>query len=104
MIDGELKSRQTASDPIHPIRLAAQIQKYVSDDALYVVDGGDTSYFGLVGFMSKHKAGVIGSSSGLLGCLGTGIPFAMAGQAGATEYEGPAAQRRRIFRLQCHGV
>jgi acetolactate synthase-1/2/3 large subunit len=78
MIDGELKSRQTASDPIHPIRLAAQIQKYVGDDAFYVVDGGDTSYFGLVGFMSKHKAGVIGSSSGLLGCLGTGIPFAMA--------------------------
>jgi acetolactate synthase-1/2/3 large subunit len=28
--------------------------------------------------MSKHKAGVLGSSSGLLGCLGTGIPFAMA--------------------------
>jgi acetolactate synthase I/II/III large subunit len=78
MIDGELKIRQTASDPIHPIRLAEQIRKYVGDDAFYVVDGGDTSYFGLVGFMSKHKAGVIGSSSGLLGCLGTGIPFAMA--------------------------
>lgn len=78
MIDGELKIRQTASDPIHPIRLAEQIKKYVGDDAFYVVDGGDTSYFGLVGFMSKHKAGVIGSSSGLLGCLGTGIPFAMA--------------------------
>jgi acetolactate synthase I/II/III large subunit len=78
MIDGELKIRQTASEPIHPIRLAEQIKKYVGDDAFYVVDGGDTSYFGLVGFMSKHKAGVIGSSSGLLGCLGTGIPFAMA--------------------------
>ncbi len=78
MIDGELKIRQTASDPIHPIRLAEQIRKYVGNDAFYVVDGGDTSYFGLVGFMSKHKAGVIGSSSGLLGCLGTGIPFAMA--------------------------
>jgi acetolactate synthase I/II/III large subunit len=78
MIDGELKIRQTVSDPIHPIRMVEQIRKYVGDDALYVVDGGDTSYFGLVGFMSKHKAGVIGSSSGLLGCLGTGIPFAMA--------------------------
>jgi len=78
MIDGELKIRETASDPIHPIRLAEQIQKYLGDDALYVVDGGDTSYFGLVGFMSRHKAGVISQSSGLLGCLGTGIPFAMA--------------------------
>ncbi len=78
MIDGELKIRQTASDPIYPIRLAAQISKFVGDDAFYVIDGGDTSYFGLVGLMSKHKAGVIGSSSGLLGCLGTGIPFAIA--------------------------
>ena len=78
MIDGELKIRQTASDPIHPIRLVAQIQKFVGDDALYVDDGGDTTYFGLVGFMSRQKAGVIGQSSGLFGCLGTGIPFAMA--------------------------
>lgn len=78
MIDGELNIRKTASDPIHPIRLAEQIRKYVGDDALYVVDGGDTSYFGLVGFISRHKAGVISQSSGLLGCLGTGIPFAMA--------------------------
>jgi acetolactate synthase-1/2/3 large subunit len=78
MIEGELKIRQTASDPIHPIRLVEQIKKFLGDDALYVVDGGDTSYYGLTGFMSRHKAGVIGSSSGLLGCLGTGIPFAMA--------------------------
>jgi acetolactate synthase-1/2/3 large subunit len=85
MIDGELKIRQAVSEPIHPIRLAEQIRKYVGDDALYVVDGGDTSYFGLVGFMSKHKAGVIGSSAGLLGCLGTGIPFAMAAKLARPE-------------------
>jgi len=77
-IDSELKCRETVSDPIHPIRLVAQIQKTVGEDALYVVDGGDTSYFGLVGFMSSEKAGVFGTTSGLLGCLGTGIPFAMA--------------------------
>ncbi len=77
-IDSELKCRETVSDPIHPIRLAAQIRKVVGEDAIYVVDGGDTSYFGLVGFMSNEKAGVFGTTSGLLGCLGTGIPFAMA--------------------------
>jgi acetolactate synthase I/II/III large subunit len=78
MIEGEIKARQTASEPIHPIRLTAQIQKFLGDDALYVSDGGDTSYFGLVGFTSKHRAGVVGAASGLFGCLGTGIPFAMA--------------------------
>jgi acetolactate synthase-1/2/3 large subunit len=85
MIDGELKIRKTPSDPIHPIRMVEQIWKYLGDDALYVVDGGDTSYFGLVGFLSKHKAGVISQSAGLLGCLGTGIPFAMAAKLARPE-------------------
>lgn len=77
-IDSEMKARETPSDPIHPIRLVAQIQKVVGDDAYYVTDGGDTVYFGLVHFTSKLRAGVVGTASGLLGCLGTGIPFAMA--------------------------
>ncbi|MBN2161145.1 MAG: thiamine pyrophosphate-binding protein [Spirochaetes bacterium] len=78
MLDYEIRTRENPSDPIHPIRLAAQIRSVTGEDAMYVADGGDTVYFGLTGFMSKHRAGVIGTSSGLLGCLGTGIPFAMA--------------------------
>ena len=77
-IEPELKLREKPSSPIHPIRLVAQIQKAVGDDAVYVIDGGDTQYFGLVGFTSKEKAGVIAAAAGLFGCLGTGIPFAMA--------------------------
>jgi acetolactate synthase I/II/III large subunit len=77
LLDYELRMRETASDPIHPIRLVAQIQKFVGDDAIYVADGGDTQYFGL-SFSTKEKAGVVASAAGLLGCLGTGIPFGMA--------------------------
>lgn len=77
-IDSEIKLRQLPSEPIHPIRLVAKAQEVFGTDALYVIDGGDTSYFGLVGFQSKHKAGVISQSAGLLGCLGAGIPFAIA--------------------------
>jgi len=77
-IEPELKLREVPSSPIHPIRLVAQIQKAVGDDAIYVIDGGDTQYFGLVGFTSKEKTGVLAAAAGLLGCLGTGIPFAMA--------------------------
>lgn len=77
-IGSELKAREVPSNPIHPIRLVAQIQKCVGDDAIYVIDGGDTQYFGLVGFTSKERAGVMATAAGLLGCLGTGIPFAMA--------------------------
>ena len=77
LLDYEIRMRETASDPIHPVRLVAQIQKVAGDDAVYVADGGDTSYFGL-GFATRQKAGVIATSSGLFGCLGTGIPFGMA--------------------------
>jgi acetolactate synthase-1/2/3 large subunit len=77
VMDFEIRMRETASDPIHPIRLVSQIQKFVGNDAIYVADGGDTSYFGL-GFSTNQKAGVIAASSGLFGCLGTGIPFGMA--------------------------
>jgi len=77
-IDSELKQREKPSSPIHPIRLVAQIQKVFGDDTLYIVDGGDTSYFGLVGFQSSQRAGVIVPSSGLFGCLGTGVPYGIA--------------------------
>jgi len=78
MLDFELRMKKKAEEPIHPIRLAARIQEFAGEDAFYVAEGGDTVYFGLTGFRSQHKAGVIGTSSGLFGCLGTGIPFAMA--------------------------
>ena len=78
LLDFELRTREVASDPIHPIRMVAQIQKFAGKDAIYIADGGDTQYFGLAGFMSKQKAGVVASAAGLLGCLGTGIPFGMA--------------------------
>ncbi|MGP8003446.1 MAG: thiamine pyrophosphate-binding protein [Smithella sp.] len=78
LLDFELRTRETVSDPIHPIRMVAQIQKFAGKDAIYIADGGDTQYFGLAGFMSKQKAGVVASAAGLLGCLGTGIPFGMA--------------------------
>lgn len=74
----ELEKRSTPTEPIHPIRLVAQIQEVFGDDAYYVADGGDTSYFGLAGFISSNKAGVQIPAGALLGCLGTGIPFAMA--------------------------
>jgi acetolactate synthase I/II/III large subunit len=76
----EMEQRQNPSHPIHPNRLVAKIMKVFGEDAYYVADGGDTSYFGLAGFLSQHPAGVLVPAGALLGCLGTGIPFAMAGK------------------------
>jgi len=77
-ITTELEKRSTPSDPIHPVRLVAQIMEAIGEDAFYIADGGDTSYYGLAGFLSSHRAGVMVPAGGLLGCLGTGIPFAIA--------------------------
>ncbi len=105
-IGSELKSRETPSSPIHPIRLVAQIQKFVGDDAIYVIDGGDTQYFGLVGFTSREKAGVHGQP--LRACWAAwarASPSPMAGQASPGRYKkSRAPERRRVLRLQLHGV
>ena len=74
----ELAQRQQPSDPIHPARLVEKIMSVFGKDAYYVADGGDTTYYGLSGFSSVHRAGVLTPAGGLLGCLGTGIPFALA--------------------------
>lgn len=74
----ELEQRNTSSDPIHPLRLVEKIMLCTGEDAYFVADGGDTSYYGLAGFRSKNRAGVLVPASAQLGCLGTGIPFAIA--------------------------
>jgi len=85
LVEGEIKARQTPSEPIHPSRLVEQVRKAASDEALYVVDGGDTSYFGMVGLKAKGKSSVIAAASGLFGCLGTGVPFGIAAKLARPE-------------------
>lgn len=74
----EEAARNTPSDPIHPQRLIALTRQAVGDDAIYIIDGGDTSYYGAVGFKAGERAAVYASAGGQFGCLGTGIPFALA--------------------------
>ena len=81
MVQQEINARQTPSDPIHPARMVGQVREAVGDDAIYIVDGGDTSYYGLTALRATGKAGVLGSASGQFGCLGTGVPFALAAKA-----------------------
>ncbi|MBW2545351.1 MAG: thiamine pyrophosphate-binding protein [Deltaproteobacteria bacterium] len=75
MVADEIASREKPSDPIHPARLVEQVRTAVGDDAIYAIDGGDASYFGLVGLRAQEKGFVLPGSGGLFGCLGTGIPF-----------------------------
>ncbi|MBW1925417.1 MAG: thiamine pyrophosphate-binding protein [Deltaproteobacteria bacterium] len=81
MVQEEVDARHKPSHPIHPARLVEQVRRAAGDDAIYVVDGGDTSYFGIVGLRAKERASVMHAAGGQFGCLGTGIPFAIAAKA-----------------------
>lgn len=75
LVASEVAQRERATEPIHPARLVELVRKATNDDAIYIVDGGDTSYFGMVGLRAKEKSSVIGAGGTLFGCLGAGVPF-----------------------------
>ncbi len=75
VIQEELDLKKTPAAPIHPVRLVAQVKETIGNDAIYIVDGGDASYFGATGFTATESAGVLGAAGGLFGCLGTGLPM-----------------------------
>ncbi len=80
LTEGERLARETPADPIHPFRLMQHVREATGDDAIFVIDGGDTVYFGLMGLRATEMSGVIGSGT-LFGCLGTGVPFAIGAKA-----------------------
>ena len=81
LVQGEIDARVSPSEPLHPARLIELVRQAVGDDAVYIVDGGDTSYYGLTGLHARERSSVLGSAGGLFGCLGTGIPFAIGAKA-----------------------
>jgi acetolactate synthase-1/2/3 large subunit len=81
MVQGEIQTRQQPSHPIHPGRMVAAVREVVGDDAIYIVDGGDTSYYGITGLGATGPASVYGAAGGQFGCLGTGVPMAIAAKA-----------------------
>ncbi|HDP26441.1 MAG TPA: thiamine pyrophosphate-binding protein, partial [Deltaproteobacteria bacterium] len=85
MVAEEIDARNKPSDPIHPHRLVSLVREAFGDDAIYLIDGGDTSYYGATGLVAKERAGVYASAGGQFGCLGTGIPFALAAKLARPE-------------------
>jgi acetolactate synthase I/II/III large subunit len=77
----EALARQRA--PIHPYQLAAEIAKLLPPEAIVAADGGETA------FWMELVAQVHGPgrwlSHGYLGCLGTGLPFALAAKVARPE-------------------
>jgi acetolactate synthase-1/2/3 large subunit len=62
--------------PIHPYRLASEVMKALPSDAVVAADGGETSSW--METVAEVHGGGRWMSHGYLGCLGTGMPFAIA--------------------------
>jgi thiamine pyrophosphate-dependent acetolactate synthase large subunit-like protein len=64
---------------IHPARMVREIAAALDRDAIVVADGGETSQWMSAAWTARHPGHFL--SHGYLGCLGVGIPFALAAKA-----------------------
>jgi acetolactate synthase-1/2/3 large subunit len=68
---------ESPDTPIHPLRLAAEVNKFMSKEQdIVVADGGDTQVW--MGMTRTVRQQGHYLDSGLYGCLGVGIPYANA--------------------------
>lgn len=87
LISSELEQRLKEATPIHPARMVEVVKNIAPKNSIFIADGGDISYFALMGLKANTKAGVLGGASGQFGCLGTGIPFAIAAKLAQPDKE-----------------
>jgi acetolactate synthase-1/2/3 large subunit len=74
--DDAIKNHQ---GPIHPARMAHEIARVLDRDAVVVADGGETAAWMGNAWTARHPGRFL--SHGYLGCLGIGLPFALAAKA-----------------------
>ena len=73
------------ANPIHPLRLAHEINEFLTEDSIYIGDGGDIVTFS--GGVVQPKSPGHWMDPGPLGTLGVGVPFAMASKLARPERE-----------------
>jgi acetolactate synthase I/II/III large subunit len=71
--------------PIHPLRLAHEINEFLTEDSIYIGDGGDIVTFS--GGVVQPKSPGHWMDPGPLGTLGVGIPFVLAAKYAMPEKE-----------------
>jgi len=75
-VEAALPQLRSESIPIHPLRLAYEINEFLTEDSIFIGDGGDVVTF--AGGVIQPKAPGQWMDTGPLGTLGVGTPFAMA--------------------------
>jgi len=83
----EERSKQEAADaasrsaesPVHPERFAREVADFFGDDAIVAADGGDIVSTTAKWLQTSRPGALL--DPGPFGCLGVGVPFAMAARA-----------------------
>jgi len=71
--------------PIHPIRLCNELKNMIDEDTIVTIDGGDIANLGTQ-FLPAYRPGQQpGNPSSIFGCLGVGLPFALAAKVAHPE-------------------
>jgi len=90
--DQELKATEAQrprllsdASPIHPLRLAHEINQFLTPDSIFIGDGGDVVTFS--GGVIQPKSPGHWMDPGPLGTLGVGTPFAMAAKLARPDQE-----------------
>jgi len=85
LYEARLPKIKDDTTPIHPLRLAHEINEFLTENTVFIGDGGDvvTSAGGVV----QPKAPGHWMDPGPLGTLGIGVPFAMASKLAQPEKE-----------------
>jgi acetolactate synthase I/II/III large subunit len=85
MQEERLPKLQNDSTPIHPLRLAHEINQFLTDNTLFIGDGGDVVTFS--GGVVQPRGPGLWMDPGPLGTLGVGVPFALAAKAARPDLE-----------------
>ncbi|MGI8713618.1 MAG: thiamine pyrophosphate-binding protein [Solirubrobacteraceae bacterium] len=85
MYEERLPRLMRDSAPIHPLRLAHELNQFITDNTLFIGDGGDVVTFS--GGVVQPKGPGLWMDPGPLGTLGVGTPFAMAAKVARPDLE-----------------
>ncbi|MGW1838967.1 thiamine pyrophosphate-binding protein [Streptomyces sp. NPDC002067] len=84
-LEKRLPLLRSNAHPIHPYRLVSEINDFLTEDSVYIGDGGDIVTFS--GQVVQPKAPGHWMDPGPLGTLGIGVPFVMAAKQARPEKE-----------------
>jgi acetolactate synthase-1/2/3 large subunit len=83
--DKRLPHQHSDASPIHPYRLVHEINEFLTEDSIYIGDGGDVVTFS--GQVVQPKSPGHWMDPGPLGTLGVGIPFVLAAKLARPDKE-----------------